>query len=93
MRLHNSLKFAFLVVLLLASIATAQDTNPVERQVANPLTDTPNVNPIAPEQDVKAPKKKQNSGYKPEGGGDELVVYSTSETAEGEEGTRIIVPS
>ena len=93
MRLHNSLKFTFLVILLLASIVTAQDPNPVERQVANPLTDTPNINPIAPEQDIKAPKKKQNSGYKPEGGGDELVVYSTSETAEGEEGKRVIVRS
>ena len=93
MRLHNSLKFAVLVVLLLASIANAQDTNPVERQVANPLTDTPNINPIAPEQDIKAPKKKQSSGYKQEGGGDELVVYSTSETAEGEEGKRVIVRS
>ena len=93
MRLHNSLKFALLVVLLFASIADAQNTNPVERQVANPLTDTPNINPIAPEQDIKAPKKKQGSGYKQEGGGDELVVYSTRETAEGEEGKRVIVRS
>lgn len=93
MRLHNSLKFVFLVVLFFASTVRAQDTNPVERQVANPLTDTPNINPIAPEQDIKAPKKKQVSGYKQEGGGDELVVYSTSETAEGEEGKRVIVRS
>ncbi|MDQ3180578.1 MAG: hypothetical protein M3Q33_08660, partial [Acidobacteriota bacterium] len=68
MRLHNSLKFTFFIILLLASIAAAQNTNPVERQVVNPLTDTPNINPIAPEQDIKAPKKRQSSGYKPEGG-------------------------
>ena len=93
MRLHISLKSVFLVVLLLVSIGRAQDTNPVERQVANPLTDTPNINPIAPEQDIKAPKKKQNGSYKPEGGDGELVVYSTRETAEGEEGKRVIVRS
>jgi hypothetical protein len=61
MRLHNSLKYVLLIVLLAATIAKAQDTNPVERQVANPLTDTPNINPVAPEQDIKAPKKKAGS--------------------------------
>ncbi len=92
MRFYNSLKFIFLVILLSAIFVRAQTTNPVERQVADPLTDTPNINPIAPEQSIKAPKK-QTSGYVPEGGGDELVVYSNRESAEGEEGKRIIVRS
>ncbi|MGI8639884.1 MAG: LPS-assembly protein LptD [Pyrinomonadaceae bacterium] len=92
MRLHNSLKLILLLVLLLATFAKAQNTNPVERQVDNPLTDTPNINPIAPQQDIKAPKK-QTSGYVQEGGDDELVVYSERETAEGEEGKRIIIRS
>ena len=92
MRFYNSLKFIFFVILLSAMCVRAQTTNPVERQVADPLTDTPNINPIAPEQSIKAPKK-QTSGYVPEGGGDELVVYSNRESAEGEEGKRIIVRS
>ncbi len=92
MRFYNSLKFVFCVILLAAIFVKAQTTNPVERQVADPLTDTPNINPIAPEQSIKAPKK-QGSGYVQEGGGDELIVYSASESAEGEEGKRIIVRS
>ena len=89
----NSLKSIFLIVFLCAFSASAQDTNPVEKQVANPITDTPNVNPVAPEQPNKPPKKQANSGYKQEGGDDELVVYSTRETIEGEEGKRVIVRS
>ncbi|HLM60014.1 MAG TPA: hypothetical protein VK308_04370, partial [Pyrinomonadaceae bacterium] len=71
MRLHKSVKFILLVVLLSLSAARAQQTNPVDKQVANPITDQPNVNPVAPEQDIKAPKARQNGGYKPEGGGEE----------------------
>ena len=80
-----------LLFLLLSFVFTvkAQDTNPVEKKVANPITDTPNVNPISPEQDIRAPKKKQDSGYTPEGGDDEIVVYSEKQTVEGEEGKRI----
>ena len=87
------LKFIALTVFLCVLTVAAQDTNPVEKQVANPITDTPNVNPVAPEQANKKPKKNTDSGYKQEGGDDELVVYSKRETIEGEEGKRIIVRS
>ena len=89
----KSLKSIFLIFFLCAFSVSAQDTNPVEKQVANPITDTPNVNPVAPEQPNKPPKKQTNSGYKQEGGGDELVVYSTRETIKGETGKRVIVRS
>ena len=91
MRFYQSLKFVLFIILLSATFADAQNTNPVERQVANPMTDTPNINPIAPQQDISAPKK--TSSFKQEGGGDELVVYSEHETAEGEEGKLIVVRS
>ena len=39
--------------------AFSQQTNPVERQVANPITDTPNINPISPEKNIAAPKLKK----------------------------------
>lgn len=70
---------------------TGQDTNPVEKEVSNPLTDTPNVNPVAPEQEITTVLKKQETGFVPEGGGDEIVVYSDRQTAEGEEDKRIVV--
>lgn len=65
----------FIVCLVIfASNLTAQTTNPVERQVSNPITDTPNVNPIAPEQEVKPLKNKKNGTV--EGGDGDLLVDS-----------------
>ncbi len=89
----KSLKYIFLIVILCAFQSIAQDTNPVEKQVANPLPDETNANPVAPEKTEKNPKKQNASGYKQEGGGDELVVYSARETIEGAEGRRVIVRS
>ncbi|HUF04489.1 MAG TPA: LPS assembly protein LptD [Aridibacter sp.] len=69
----------------------AQQTNPVEREVANPITDTPDVNPVAPDRPIRPRNTRQDSGYTPEGGGDELVVYSDRQELSGEEGKRIII--
>jgi LPS-assembly protein len=38
---------------VVSSRAAAQQTNPVDRKVTNPMTDTPNVNPITQDQPVK----------------------------------------
>lgn len=76
-------------VLVLATAGFGQQTNPVERQVANPITDTPNINPVSEERSVVAPKKKPS--FEPEGGDGEVVVYSSRQTVEGEEGKRVIV--
>ena len=74
---------------LLCSIAVnAQQTNPVERQVSNPITDTPNINPVSAQENV-APKPRR-SGLAPEGGDGELVVYSDRQEVEGEEGKRVL---
>jgi LPS-assembly protein len=91
MRLHKSLKFHFFLVLLLALTTNAQQTNPVEKQVSNPLTDTPNVNPVAPEQDIKAPKRKQERGFNIEGGGDELSIDYEKISSVGEVGKRVVI--
>lgn len=78
----------FLTILFAATASIcAQRTNPVERQVANPLTDTPNVNPIATEQNISSKPKKP--GVSPEGGSGELVIYSEHPSVEGPEGKRI----
>src|SRR6476661_3086337 len=73
-----------------AALVIAQQTNPVDRQVANPITDTPNINPVATEQTVIAPKVKKPS-FEQEGGNGEVVVYSDRQTVEGEQGKRVVV--
>ncbi|HEY0429258.1 MAG TPA: LPS assembly protein LptD [Pyrinomonadaceae bacterium] len=80
------------LLLLFIFAAHAQQTNPVDKQVSNPMTDTPNVNPTSQE-DIRAPKKKQQSGYTQEGGDGEVVVYSDKQTVEGEGGKRVVIHS
>ena len=93
MRFYNSLKSVFFIGFLFLSATQAQQTNPVDRQLSNPLTDTPNVNPIAPEKDIKAPKKKPELVNKPEIADDEVEVISDKQTVEGVEGKRVVVHS
>ncbi len=81
---------AIALVICAAVLVDGQVTNPVERQVSNPITDTPNINPISPEQSVIAPKPKKGS-FEQEGGNGEIVVYSDRQTVEGETGKRIVV--
>ncbi|MBK8304783.1 MAG: hypothetical protein IPK98_15825 [Chloracidobacterium sp.] len=81
----------FLFSCFLLSFSTfAQQTNPVERQVANPITDTPNINPISAEQSIAAPKPTKKPSFEPEGGDGEVVVNSDRRTIEGEAGKRIV---
>lgn len=69
----------------------AQQTNPVDRQVSNPITDTPNINPISPEKSVIAPDtKKPKDKVEPEGGDGEVVVYSDRQSVEGAAGHRVV---
>ena len=77
----------------MSSAADAQQTNPVDKQVANPITDQPNVSPVAPERDIKAPKRKPDSTDKPKLADDEVEVTSNKQTGEGEDGKRIVVHS
>ena len=87
MRFFSVLIFLTLVFIF-APVVLPQRPNPVERQVANPITDTPNINPIATEQNITPPKLKK-PGVEPEGGSGELVIYSERQTAEGETGKLI----
>jgi LPS-assembly protein len=90
MRLLRFLQFLALV-LLCAAAAFGQQTNPVDRRVANPITDTPNINPVTQEQ-IAAPGAKKPT-VAPEGGDGEVVVYSQSQSGEGEQGKRVVVHS
>jgi len=91
MRLHRSIVTSSLIFALFAA-GYAQQTNPVDREVSNPITDTPNINPISPQQDVTAPKPRKAS-FEQEGGDGEVVVYSEKQTVEGEEGKRVVTHS
>ncbi|MGI9036428.1 MAG: LPS-assembly protein LptD [Pyrinomonadaceae bacterium] len=80
---------AVFLLLWCVGAATAQQGNPVERQVANPLTDTPNVNPVAAEPEIKTSQAKKPS-VAAEGGNGDLEVYSDNNTTVGKEGNRVV---
>jgi LPS-assembly protein len=102
--LHSLLRFAFrtgvfptLVLFAIASTllcvasvkVTAQQTNPVDRKVTNPMTDTPNVNPLTQDQPIR-PRlpAKQTDGID---AGDLLKVDSGTQTVSGPEKARVFV--
>lgn len=90
MRSEKVLFIAIVLVLVSTLVSSGQQTNPVDRRVSNPITDTPNINPVATDQSIEAPKTKKTS-FQQEGGGDEVVVYSDRQSVEGEDGKRILV--
>src|SRR5713226_7055779 len=57
----------------------AQETSPVERKITNPITDTPNVNPLQQDQPVRPPGTKPP----PVQPGDTLTVTCKNETFSG----------
>lgn len=87
-------KFGQILVFLLFSVCAfpvfSQETNPVDREVANPVRDDPDVNPVANQNRLKLPRKNRQDEFAPEGGGDEVVIYSENQDAAGEEGKRVI---
>lgn len=83
---------AALLALLFFGDGNGQDANPVDRQVTNPITDTPNINPTSAEQSIKAPKTKKTEDESAVSQG-EVVVYSEKQTAEGPDGKRILTYS
>lgn len=89
MRLLKPFTSVLLVAVVGVGAVCAQQTNPVERQVSNPVTDTPNVNPVGQQPEIKISNRQQKNDAKPEGGDDEVVVYSDSQSVEGVEGKRV----
>jgi LPS-assembly protein len=79
-----------LLTLTVPFAAWSQQTNPVERQLSNPITDTPNVNPISTQQTTISPRPTKTPTFQAEGGDGEVVVYSDRQTVEGEKGKRIV---
>ncbi|MCU1264680.1 MAG: Organic solvent tolerance protein OstA [Acidobacteria bacterium] len=82
--------FASVVICLATIDGFPQNTNPVDRKVTNPMTDTPNVNPLTQDQPIPArtPAKK---GEAPQVT-DRLTVDAQKSTEIGKEkGERIVV--
>src|ERR1041385_137520 len=77
----------FLVVACQAVFA--QQTNPVDRKVANPMTDTPNVNPLNNDQPVQ--RRPSTQGAVQGTATDELSVVSTKQSVSGPEDARVFV--
>jgi LPS-assembly protein len=70
----------------------AQETNPVDRQVTNPLTDTPNVNPLTQEQPILPRRRRGGAEGAPAGQpADEFIVNADRQTVSGPEKARIFL--
>ena len=84
-------RFAVLIAFLGVAplTAIAQQTNPVDRKVTNPMTDTPNVNPITQDQPVK-PRRTAAQGEVGEAT-DLLKVDAGTQTVSGPKEARVFV--
>ena len=84
-------RFVVSIALLgvVSHIAPAQQTNPVDRKVTNPMTDTPNVNPLTEDQPVrqKSPTRQREVGEAT----DLLKVDAGTQTVSGPKEARIFV--
>src|SRR5687767_10966262 len=78
-----------LILLLACQLGLAQQTNPVDRKVSNPMTDTPNVNPLNPEQPVQRRPPQRNGAQGV--GTDRLDVISSKQSVSGPETARIFL--
>src|SRR5215213_10263110 len=85
----NRLALVTLLVVFACPCVIAQQTNPVDRKVANPMTDTPNINPLNNDQPVQRRPPAQNgvTGTAT----DELTVESTRQSVSGPETARVFL--
>jgi len=83
------LVLANLILVVACQFAFAQQTNPVDRKVTNPLTDTPSVNPVSNEQPVQ--RRPAAQGGVQGVSTDQITVDSNKQTATGPENARVVV--
>ncbi|HJP90526.1 MAG TPA: LPS assembly protein LptD [Pyrinomonadaceae bacterium] len=80
---------ASLLLVLVCHLTLAQQTNPVDRKVANPLTDTPNVNPLNTDEPVQ--RRPQQRGGMQGTPTDQITVESTKQSVSGPENAHVVV--
>jgi LPS-assembly protein len=83
------LVLANLILVLCCQFVFAQQTNPVDRKVTNPLTDTPNVNPLNNDQPVQ--RRPQTQSGVQGVSTDQITVDATKQSGSGPENARIVV--
>jgi len=89
-RVFGFILFALAIAIIsVGSSARAQQTNPVDRKVTNPMTDTPNVNPLTQDQPVR-PRTPARPG-EPAQATDQLKVDAGTQTVSGPEQARVFV--
>ncbi|HEV2884845.1 MAG TPA: putative LPS assembly protein LptD, partial [Pyrinomonadaceae bacterium] len=84
-----SFALACVAVCLLSSTTLAQQTNPVDRKVTNPMTDTPNINPLTQDQPIR-PRPQPGQGGVADST-DVLKVDAGTQTVSGPEAGRVFV--
>jgi len=72
-----------------AGKANAQQTNPVDRKVTNPMTDTPNVNPLTQDQPIRPPTSRGQGATAATT--DLLTIDSSTQAVSGPESARVFV--
>ncbi|OLE55105.1 MAG: hypothetical protein AUG51_05605 [Acidobacteria bacterium 13_1_20CM_3_53_8] len=80
---------ALLCLSLCATPLCAQQTNPVDRQVSNPLTDTPNINPL--QQDQPQPIRPHTPATTGAQSTEELTVTAERSSGSGPQNARVVV--
>ena len=79
-----------IVISLTAILSSAQQTDPVDRRVTNPMTDTPNLNPLTQEHPI-ARRQAPRKGEAPRAG-DEITIGAQKQTEIGKkQGERVVV--
>ncbi|MDQ3666987.1 MAG: LPS assembly protein LptD [Acidobacteriota bacterium] len=76
-------------IISMALPVRAQQTNPVERKVTNPMTDTPNVNPLTQDQPVRSRSPARPGEPAPVT--DELKIDAGTQTVSGPEQARVFL--
>jgi len=79
-----------LILILACQFVFAQQTNPVDRKVANPMTDTPNVNPLNNDQPVQ-PRRPSPQGGVQGSSTDEITVVASRQSGSGPENARVVI--
>jgi LPS-assembly protein len=85
------LRLAILLALfaVVAPLAFAQETNPVDRKVTDPMTDTPNVNPLTQDQTVR-PRPRPTPAQSGEAA-DLLKIDAATESVSGPKNAQVFV--
>ena len=83
------LLLANIILVVACQLVFGQQTNPVDRKVANPMTDTPNVNPLTTDQPVQ--RRPRQQGGVTGVASDQITVDSTKQSASGPENARVFI--